>query len=62
MFSALLKTALSKNKITVLEIKIYLIRWNENSDQFHGHNGKNCNFIIFNGNLNEYIYENKNIN
>ena len=51
-----------KFKLPSFKSEIYLIRWNKNSKSLiHNHNGKNCHFIIFNGNLKEYIYENKNM-
>ena len=64
MFKSIFKDLpYQKIKLPSWNSEIYLICWNENSRSIiHNHNGKNCNFIIFNGKLNEYIYENKNIN
>jgi len=49
-----------KYKIPFVKNEIYLIRWFPNSKTiFHGHNGKQCDFLFFNGNMIEYLSKNK---
>ena len=55
------KTNYHKIKLPSFKSDLYLIFWNPNSrSKIHNHNGKKCNFVLLNGYLNEYIYENKN--
>ena len=48
--------------IPSLKSEIYLIKWFPNSiTDIHGHNGKNCNFLLIKGSLSEtrYLKNNK---
>ena len=49
-----------KYRVPFIKSEIYLIKWFPNSKTiFHGHNGKQCDFIFLNGNMIEYISKNR---
>ena len=55
------KNGYIKYKLPSFKSNLYLIQWNpRNETDIHGHDGKNCHFIILNGSLFETKYNNEN--
>tara|TARA_B100000745_G_C19921941_1_gene309955 strand:- start:13 stop:339 length:327 start_codon:yes stop_codon:yes gene_type:complete len=55
------KNGYIKYRLPSFKSELYLIKWNpRNQTDIHGHDGKNCNFIILNGKLFETRYNHEN--
>jgi hypothetical protein len=55
------KNGYVKYRLPSFKSDLFLIRWNpRNETDIHGHNGKNCHFVILNGKLFETRYNSEN--
>lgn len=56
------KNGYIKYRLPSFKSKLYLIQWKpRNESNIHNHSGKNCHFIILNGDLFETRYNYKNV-